>query len=230
MASGPPHPTPPAASRRAEPRGRGPRIVAELGRPETPDETAARKAESSRVYRSSQTFRNLIAALLVTLAIVAVIVLSVPRGTPAEQGSIDVASVAAQVQSGYGHPVVVPHVPSSWRVNQAAVDGSDTWSVAYVPTGDKGYLRVSQAFDADAAWDARKLSGAAPSGTVVIDGVTWTVYDIQNPSGAGNVSYAIGTKAGKDRILIYGTATPKTAAVAAKGLAKQIHDLNGAAE
>jgi hypothetical protein len=38
------------------------RVVAELGRPETPEETAARKAESSRVYRSSQNFRNLIAA------------------------------------------------------------------------------------------------------------------------------------------------------------------------
>lgn len=230
MASGTPHPTPPAASPRAEPRGRGPRIVAELGRPETPEETAARKAESSRVYRSSQTFRNLIAALLATLAIVVVIVLSVPRGTPAAQGSIDVASVAQQVQSGYDHPVVVPHVPTSWRVNEAAIDGSDTWSIAYVPTGDKGYLRVSQAFDADTAWDARKLSGAAPSGTIVVDGVTWTVYDIQDPSRAGNVSYAIGTKAGKDRILIYGTANPKTAAVAAEGLAQQIHDLNGAAQ
>ena len=39
-----------------------PRIVAELGRPETPDETASRKAESSRVYRASQNTRNLIVA------------------------------------------------------------------------------------------------------------------------------------------------------------------------
>ena len=50
---------------------RGPRVVAELGRPETAAETAARKAESSRVYRSSQTTRNLIAALLVTIAMLA---------------------------------------------------------------------------------------------------------------------------------------------------------------
>jgi hypothetical protein len=208
----------------------GPRIVAELGRPETPDETAARKAESSRVYRSSQTFRNLIAALLATLAVVVVIVLSVPRGDPVGQGSIDVDAVAKQVQSGYGQPVVVPHVPSSWRVNAAGIDGNDTWSVAYAPTGEKGYIRVAQGFGADAAWDAQILKGAAPSGTTVIDGVTWTVYDIQDPARAGNVSYAIGTKAGKARVLVYGTATPKTAAVAAKGLADQIHHLNGDAE
>jgi hypothetical protein len=46
-----------------------PRIVAELGRAETPDETAARKAESSRVYRASQNTRNLVAALIVTIAV-----------------------------------------------------------------------------------------------------------------------------------------------------------------
>ena len=49
---------------------KSPRIVAELGRPETPDETAARKAESSRVHRESQNTRNLVAALIVTIAIV----------------------------------------------------------------------------------------------------------------------------------------------------------------
>ena len=39
-----------------------PRVVAELGRPETPDETAARKAASSAAYRSSKTVRNLVVA------------------------------------------------------------------------------------------------------------------------------------------------------------------------
>ena len=43
-----------------------PRVVAELGRPETPDETAARKAASSAAYRSSKTVRNLVVALLVS--------------------------------------------------------------------------------------------------------------------------------------------------------------------
>ena len=205
------------------------RIVAELGRPETADETAARKAESSRIYRSSQTVRNLVAALLVTLGIVAVIVFAVPRGTPVEQPPIDVAAVAKQAESGFDRPVVVPHVPGSWRVNAAAVGADDTWSIAYAPSGDTGFVRVSQGFDQDTAWDARMLNGAAPTGTIVIDGVTWTVYGIPDPSRAGNTSYAIGTKAGTDRILVYGSARPKTAAVAAKGLAGQIRSMNGAA-
>ncbi|HYP73058.1 MAG TPA: DUF4245 domain-containing protein, partial [Microbacterium sp.] len=61
-----------------------PRVVAELGRPETPQETADRKAASSAAYRSSKTFRNLIAALLITVAVVAVVYLGVPRGSLAE--------------------------------------------------------------------------------------------------------------------------------------------------
>ncbi len=203
-----------------------PRIVAELGRPETPDETAARKAESSRVYRSSQTVRNLVAALLATLGVVLIIVLAVPRGNPPAQGAIDVAAVAMDAESSYGRTVIVPSAPTSWQVNSAAVAGDQTptWTVVYA-TGANGYLRVSQGFDADSAWDARLLSGAASDGTVDIDGIVWTRYAIADPSRAGNVSYAIGTDAGRDRILVYGMTDAKTAAVAASGLTDQIRDL-----
>ena len=41
-----------------------PAIVAELGRPETPDETAERKAETSRKHRAGQTTFNLVVALI----------------------------------------------------------------------------------------------------------------------------------------------------------------------
>jgi hypothetical protein len=203
----------------------GPRVVAELGRPETPDETVARKAESSRVYRSSQTTRNLVAALLATLAIVLVIVVAVPRGSvPAS--SIDVAAVAKDAASTYGRTVIVPDAPSSWRVNSAAVSGDavPTWTVVY-STGESGYLRIAQGFDADPAWDARLLSGASADGSVTVDGIAWTRYAIPDPARAGNVSYAIGTDAGKDRVLIYGMTDAAHAATAAKAVAAQIRTL-----
>ena len=83
-----------------------PRVVAELGRPETPDETASRKAESSRIYRSSQNTRNLVAALLVTLAVVAVIIFAVPRGAPPAADPIDVAAVAESISSAVSGPAM----------------------------------------------------------------------------------------------------------------------------
>lgn len=203
-----------------------PRVVAELGRPETPDETAARKAESSRVYRGSQTTRNLVAALLATLAVVLVIVLAVPRGNVPSTGRIDVAAVAKDAASAYGRTVIVPKVPSSWTVNAAAVEGDDvqTWTVVYA-TGATGYLRVSQGFDADTAWDARLLAGASADGTITVDGISWTRYAISDPARAGNVSYAIGTDAGIDRVLIYGMTDADIAATAAAGVADQIRTL-----
>lgn len=200
------------------------RIVAELGRAETPDETAARKAESSRVYRSSQTVRNLVAALIAVLAVVVVVVWIVPRGSVDDAEPVDVASIARQAASSYDRPIVVPEVPDTWRANAARVagDATSTWTIVYATSEASGFVRVAQGFDADAAWDARLLSGASADGTVVIGGIEWTHYAISDPDRAGNISYAIGTSAGNDRILVYGATDAKTAAVAAQGLTDQI--------
>ena len=202
-----------------------PRIVAELGRPETPDETAARKAESSRIYRASQNTRNLIAALLVTLAVVAVIIFAVPRGEPPLPEPIDVAAVAQQVEAAEGRTVIVPEAPESWRVNSAAIedDSNRAWTVVYAPAA--GFVRVAQGFDADAAWPTRVLDGADVDGSVTIDGIQWSRYDIADPSRSGNVSGALSTQAGPDTILIYGSAKEETLEKAASSVSAQVREL-----
>ncbi|KRA23859.1 amino acid transporter [Microbacterium sp. Root61] len=204
-----------------------PRVVAELGRPETPDETAARKAESSRVYRGSQTTRNLIAALLVTVAVVAVVIFAVPRGTPPPRAAIDVTAVAASVESALDRTVIVPDAPAEWSVNGAAVEGnaSRAWTIVYAPEGETGFLRIAQGFDADAAWPARVLNGAAVHETVTIDGIEWDSYQISDPERAGNVSAALSTPAGTDVVLIYGSASDATLRTAASAVADDVRAL-----
>lgn len=203
------------------------RVVAELGRPETPDETAARKAESSRVYRSSQTFRNLIAAILATLAVVAVVMFGVPRGTPATPERIDVAAEAAATSTALARPVLAATVPESWSINGARIESDtfDVWTVIYAPDRNRGYLRVAQAFDADDTWSADVLAGEPATGRVTIDGIAWDEYRIDDPERAGNVSYALGTVAGADRVLVYGSADPELAADVAATLTDGILDL-----
>lgn len=207
---------------------RAPRVVAELGRPETPEETAERKAEFSRAYRASQNTRNLIAALLVTLAVVVVIVFAVPRGSIPESKAIDVPAVAQTVADAEDRTVLVPEVPAEWRANAASIQGDSvrTWTIVYVPDEASGYLRVAQGFDADDAWPARELRGAEADGTVTIDGVVWDVYDIADPARAGNVSIALSTQAGPDTVLIYGSTDEATAKTAAAGVADQIREMN----
>jgi hypothetical protein len=209
---------------------RGPRVVAELGRPETPEETAARKAESSYVYRSSQTFRNLVAALLATLAIVLVVILGVPRGDLAETPPIDVAQVAAGVADTYERTVLTPDVPSSWLVNGAAVSAGSVpeWTIVYAADGS-AFLRVTQAFDADAEWPLTALAGKRPDGEVQIDGRAWERWSIADPSSTGNVSFALGTHAGPDYVLVYGNADEQTTTTLAASLSAQLDEISGGA-
>ncbi|MEV8250696.1 DUF4245 family protein [Microbacterium sp. NPDC076768] len=209
-----------------------PPIIAELGRPETPDETAARKAASSKAYRSSQTFRNLIAALLVTVAIVAVIIFAVPRGEPVEAAPLDVASIAEGVESTMESPVLVPELGDFWRANAAELQGGATvvWEVTLAPKADteRGFIKVAQAFDADSSWAPQVLNGTAPTDTVNIGGLEWDVFTPSSSDANANVSYAIGTQAGDDYILLYGSRSADSTAELAESLIPQIRTISEA--
>lgn len=190
---------------------RAPRVVAELGRPETPQETADRKAASSRVYRSSQSARNLIAALIATVAIVAVIIFAVPRGTPPDADPVDVPLIAERIGDAEGRTVITPETPAEWVVNRAGIEGDGAtraWTIVYASAdeAERGFLRVAQAFDADDAWPARVLSGASPDDTVTIGGVVWDRYEV-DPDRSGNISVALSAPAADDTVLIYGAAS-----------------------
>lgn len=193
------------------------RVVAELGRPETPEETAARKAAASQRYRSSKTFQNLIAAMIVCVGVVAVVIIGVPRGTPPEQAQPDVVAEAAEAAEAVGHPVIVPEAPASWAVNSARIEGG-VWRVVYAPK--TGFVRASQAFNAPDGWATKTMGGFAPNGEVEIDGITWEVYDLPQP--IDNISYGLATQAGSDTILIYGLTDAETAAEIADDLGDQI--------
>lgn len=200
-----------------------PRVVAELGRPETPDETAARKAASSAAYRSSKTFRNLLVALAVTLAVVAVVVFGVPRGSLAEPEPVDVAASAAAASASLDHALLAPEVPAEWRANSARLEGTGMWRVVYAPPS--GFVRVAQGLGASETWVAETLGGLAPTGSVTIDGIEWDEYVIPSAAQSAAISYAIATDAGADTVLIYGSTDAATAARAAEGVSDQIRTL-----
>ena len=209
---------------------RKPPVVAELGRPETPEETAARKAEFSRAYRSSQTVRGLVAALIATLAIVAVIVFAVPRGEPATTRQVDLTGIAADVESTMDRPVIVPELDDFWRVNAAELTSGATvvWDVtlAPAPEDERGFVRLAQAFDADSSWAPQRLNGTAPTDTVSIGGLDWDVYDLGDAGAKQNITYAIGTQAGDDYLLLYGSRSAASTADLAESLIPQIRDLS----
>lgn len=195
-----------------------PRIVAELGRPETPQETADRKAENSRLYRSRKTVNNLVLSLLATVGLVVVIVLAVPRGEAPERPAVDYAQLAGQAQPDMAVPLLTPELGDDWGSNYADVRTAASpvvgtpdirsWNIGLISPGDE-FVGLVQGIDANATWLTAELDDARPTGTVTIDGIEWIEYAKGSGTGEGNVGYALSTVAGRSTVAIFGTATPE---------------------
>ncbi|MGH1526150.1 DUF4245 domain-containing protein [Leifsonia sp. L25] len=207
-----------------------PAVVAELGRPETPEETAARKAQNSANHRNRQTVNNLVYSLIATVALVAVIVLIVPRGNPTSSApAVDYAAVAQQAQGSEPDRLVVPGLPSGWSSNSAELrtktaDGVDAWYIGLLtPKGQ--YIGITQGFNANDSWVADQVNRTRIAGTREIDGAKWDVYDNRASSDAGNVRYALVTSAGKSTVVVFGTADDAEFTTVASSLTDQLHSL-----
>ena len=187
-------------------------IVAELGRAETPQEFADRKAAASAAHRNNQTMLNLIIALAACLAVVAVIVAIVVRPDQApSHASVNYVSIAKQAQQSVDTTLVVPHLPASWTANRAELDagnadGVTSWQIGLL-TPSTQYIGLVQGIDADATWTATQLDGARQTSTADYGGVPWRVYDRRDASDTGNLAYALVTTIGRSTVVLGGTAT-----------------------
>ncbi|PFG31748.1 DUF4245 domain-containing protein [Paramicrobacterium agarici] len=211
------------------PQQKPPRVVAELGRPETPEETAARKAEDSRKYRSRKTVSNLVYSLLATLGLVLVIVLIVPRSDTSLLPDVDYHAAAADAQEVRDEVILDPELPDDWTSNGAKLSIVDDpaisdWYIGLI-TPDEQFIGIRQGFDANATWQSQQLDDSLADSTITIDGVTWTVYDNrdgQSSSDNGNIEYALATEAGTSTILIFGTAETSDFRTVAEAVAGQV--------
>jgi hypothetical protein len=183
---------------------REPRIVAELGRPETPEETAQRKAEASARRRSNQTAFNLVIATAASLLIVLFLIVVVVRPTPPGPEPVDYRSIAGE--SGEG--VIAPALPDGWSANDARLEtegGVRTWTIGFI-TPTTQYIGFEQGLDANETWLAAAVDGARPTGTTSIGGLEWTVYDRRDEGDTGNYAFALSAELGDDLLVLHGTA------------------------
>ena len=201
-------------------------IVAELGRAETPQETADRKAAASAKRRGNQTAFNLFVAVVASLAIVAFLVMVVVRP---DQGPmyepVDYLSLAEAAQGTVDEPIVAHAMPEGWRANHAELgigsDGVTVWSVGFTTPAER-YLAIIQGIDANDSWVADQVRKARAGKTVTIDGVAWTSYDRREASDPGNVAYALVTTSGASTIVLAGTAGDEEFRALAAAVAKEL--------
>jgi hypothetical protein len=194
-------------------RQRPPRVVAELGRPETPQETVARKAESSRNHRLNQTAKNLLLSIGASVAIVLVLVLVVVRPGGTELRSVDYVKVASQAQQQVTPRLAAPTMPSGWRANDAEIkpagsDGVQTWYVGLL-TPDTQFIGLTQGLDANTTWVSDQLQSGAKTSEKSVGGLEWSIYDHRTASNPGNLAYAMVTTSGRSTLILAGTASTK---------------------
>lgn len=184
-----------------------PRVVAELGRPETPEETAARKAANSRNYRESKTTRNLIIALVLSLGLVLLVALVVVRPTPPAPEPIDYKTIAAQATASA--PLAVPDLPTGWNANAARLgtgnDDIQSWYIGFV-TPDNQFAAMTQGIDANQSWVAAQLGDLEKTGSTTIDGLEWNLYDNRDDDDPGNYAYAMTAEFDGSNYVLNGTA------------------------
>lgn len=165
-----------------------PRIVAELGRPETPEETAARKAENSRAHRANQTLRNLILSLIATVALVIVLVAVVVRPAPGGQGAVNWHTIASQVDPPGSVAAIDPVLPSGWTANAAELrydkDNSAYWYIGFV-TPKNEFIGMEQRFADDDHWvtDNLNTDHLGEPGSAVTGSQSWTIYTVTEDPG-----------------------------------------------
>lgn len=184
-------------------------IVAELGRPETAEEEAARRAENSRLYRQRKTVNNLVLSLLVSVGVVILIYVAVPRAETTSNWQVDYVAISKNAEASFGKKLLVPAMPPSWKANAAerrgsATEGITSWYIGFItPTNE--YIGYQEAFGANPSWVANTLKKLPSTGTITIAGQSWTEYNNRSTEGAGNAAYALVTTSRDRTIVLYGT-------------------------
>jgi len=186
-------------------------IVAELGRAETPQEIADRRAAASARHRNNQTLLNLVIALIASLGVVALIFLVVVRPQQIDRDPIDYRSIAADAQGDVDVPLAAPVLPDGWSANRAELnpagtDGVRTWQIGFLtPSGQ--YIGLVQGIDANDTWVSQQTAEAEATDRLLIDDTGWNAYDRRDVDDAGNLAYALVGAFDRSTVVLGGTAT-----------------------
>lgn len=141
-------------------------------------------SDAAAKRRARQTVRNLLLSLLVSFAMVAIIVIAVPRDESNRIPKVDYAKIAAQVEDSTDYDVIAPVLPEGWWVSNASwsantTGGVATWTVSFVGPKNQ-YVGMTQAWNINSTWLFTQLGdGAAPNVQQI--GSDWWQYTVPEP-------------------------------------------------
>ena len=188
---------------------KAPPIVAELGRPETPEETAARKAENSRKHRANQTRSTSCSRLSPRSASWSFLFAVVVRPDTAPPEPIDYVAVAESANADV--PLAAPVVPADWYVERAPSYRTESAcrpgrSASSPPT--RASSRLVQGIDANVTWVTAEVDARTPDRRDPASAdIDWQVYDHRDAADPGNFAYALVAEFDGSTVVLHGTAS-----------------------
>lgn len=152
---------------------------------------------------------NMVRSLLVIVALMAALILAVPRVSSVSQPPVDVAGSARSIADQTRWPIdAAVDLPEGWKATSVryvrSTDGLMTWHVGYLTPGGR-YVAVEQTKDATDGWVRAQTNRAPSEGTVAIVDTVWTKYvrDIK----VQNSLVALGKTSDELSTIVTGTGT-----------------------
>lgn len=171
--------------------------------------------------RAKQTVRNLVLSLGVTLGLVVLLVLGVPRDDSVRIQQVDFAAEAEAASGSVGELAIAPALGDQWWSNAARLESSaavSSWYIGLV-TPSSEFIGIRQAFVSNPSWLALQLQGNDLVGEVELAGVSWQQWQGRVTSNPPKTNeFALVYEYDPGALVIFGTANEAEFAEVVAGL------------
>lgn len=169
-------------------------------------------SDSAAKYRAKQTVVNLSLALAACVAMVALLVIGVPRDESNRIQEVKYSAIVDDARSASGLPLIKVNPLDGWwsnlaQLNTASADAVVSFKAGFVGS-DVKYLGYTQAFEGNPTWLAFQLAGSTITGNYDYAGFKWDIYQsvIKNdPQKTMDYIMVLNYK-DSDYVLLYGIA------------------------
>ncbi|MFT4148527.1 MAG: DUF4245 domain-containing protein [Micrococcaceae bacterium] len=167
------------------------------------------KIPSKQADRLNQTVKNMVWAVLITIAVCIPVLALNARKEVSYNPTVDVNAIAQQVQPGASFPLAHPQMPPGWSNNYARFEvGEDqvsSWDVGYI-TAQKEYIGLVQSSNANETWISQKITEADPTAPREVNGISWKTYEGRKEDSNGKKTIYMVGKKGNISYILDGTA------------------------
>ncbi|MFM8927716.1 MAG: DUF4245 family protein [Rhodoluna sp.] len=169
-------------------------------------------SDSGARYRAKQTVINLVLALAACVALVVILVVSVPRDESNRIKEVNYSAIVDQAISSSGLKLIKINPPEPWWSNLAQLNTESADAVVNFKAGFVGsnikYIGYTQAFDANPTWLAFQLKATTITGEYSYKRFKWEIYQsLIKTDPAKTMDYIMVLNYQKnDYVLIYGVA------------------------